>query len=78
MASRSRSGPRRRVELLGDRDRAKLGQAVRAALAAAGDDLEMVAKFFGLPESAVVDLLGDTVDAPVDEAWDAKQRTSRR
>jgi hypothetical protein len=57
MSTRRRSGPRRRLDVLGDVGRAKLREAIHRALAAAEGDYEVVAGLFGLPLSAVYALV---------------------
>ena len=76
MPTRARSGPRRRLDVLGDVGRAKLRAAVRRALVAAEGDHEVVAGLFGLPLSAVYALLeGDEAD---ETRTAVERRTSKR
>ena len=77
MSTRRRSGPRRRLDVLGDVGRAKLREAIHRALAAAEGDYEVVAGLFGLPLSAVYALVEpEPKDA---EVWDEMEpRLSKR
>jgi hypothetical protein len=80
MPTRARSGPRRRLDVLGTSGRAKLRAAVRHALAAAEGDYDVVAGLFGLPLSAVYALLesGDGDDGIEELAREPERRTSKR
>jgi hypothetical protein len=76
MSTRKRSGPRRRLDVLGDVGRAKLRAAVHRALAAAEGDYEVVAALFGLPLSAVYALVEP--DPLEDEVLDELQRRASK
>jgi hypothetical protein len=62
MSTRRRSGPRRRLDVLGEGGRAKLRDAVLRALAEANGDYDVVAGLFGLPLSAVYALVEESPD----------------
>ena len=77
MSTRRRSGPRRRLDVLGDVGRAKLREAIHRALAAAEGDYEVVAGLFGLPLSAVYALVEP--ESKEGEVWDEiEPRLSKR
>lgn len=77
MSTRRRSGPRRRLDVLGDGGRAKVRAAVLRALAEANGDYEVVAGLLGLPLSAVYALVGDDPGDGVIEDL-LERRTSNR
>jgi hypothetical protein len=62
MSNRRRSGPRRRLDVLGAVGRAKLRDAILRALAEANGDYDVVAGLFGLPLSAVYALVEESAD----------------
>ena len=78
MSTRKRSGPRRRLDVLGDVGRAKLRAAVHRALAAAEGDYEVVAGLLGLPLSAVYALVEPETSVEDEVLEDLQRRTRKR